>query len=100
MDSILLLNNLSSLTASLACWWLAHTYAAAGFPYGRIIASLWAILGMSMMLTAFARNLYIDPSPFLVLSKVVLTALCLAIARRVTLNTRMLRKAERSQPTT
>lgn len=86
MDSMLVLNNLSSIAASLACWWLAHTYAAAGYPYGKSIAALWGALGMSLMLTAFARSLYIDPNPFFVFSKVILTGLCLAIARRVSIN--------------
>lgn len=86
MDLLLLLNNASSFALMLACWWLAHSYAAAGFPYGRPIAAGWGIVGFSAMVTAFACNLYIDPDPFIVVTKCVLCVLCILIAMRVQKN--------------
>lgn len=95
MHSLLLLaNNVSSFALVIACWWLAHSYAAAGYPYGRAIAALWGVVGISVALTAFARNLYINPDPFIVTTKCVLVALCVLIARRVTLNKKRIQRAE------
>lgn len=94
MQTLLLAaNNVTSVFLMLACWWLAHSYAAAGYPYGRPIAIGWAMLGMSVMATVFARNLYIDPNGFIVLTKLILIALCLMIARRVTMNKKLLDNA-------
>ncbi len=93
MDILLLLNNVSSIALVLACWWLAHSYAAAGFPYGRAIAIGWGIAGFSVMLTAFARNLYIDPDPFIVITKTVLVVLCVLIAMRVNKNRHLMQDA-------
>lgn len=90
---ILVANNITSVTLMLSCWWLAHSYAAAGYPYGRSIAVGWGLLGMSVMATVFARNLYVDPSPFIVLTKVILIGLCLMIAKRVTMNRKLLEQA-------
>lgn len=90
---VLIANNVSSIALVLSCWWLAHSYAAAGYPHGRAIAVLWGVFGMTVVLTAFARNIYLDPNPFLVLGKCVLFVLCLLIARRVTLNRRVVAHA-------
>ena len=85
---ILWLNNLSSVALVIACWWLAHTYSVAGFPHGKLIASLWGLLGISVTVTAFARNLYIDPNPSIIITKVILCVLSLIIARRVSLRSK------------
>lgn len=82
-------NNVSSFSLVLACWWLTHTYAAAGFPYGRPIAILWGSIGLSVMITAFARNLYIDPDPFIISTKCLMVLLCILISKRVSTNRRL-----------
>lgn len=83
MDLLLIANNISSFLLVMACWWLTHTYAIAGFPYGRAIAFLWAAVGMSVLVTAFARNLAFDPNPLIVVTKSLLVVMCVVIARRV-----------------
>ena len=86
MDLLLTLNNASSFALMLACWWLAHSYVAAGFPYGKPIAAGWGIVGFSVMATALARNLYLNPEPFTVTTKCVMCVLCVLIAMRVQKN--------------
>jgi|GEM_PF-1418264 len=84
-DFLLVLNNITSGVLAVTCWWLAHNYAAAGRPLGRWISILLGIFSLSVLATAFARNVHLDPSPWLIVSKVVLTALFAAVARRVAL---------------
>lgn len=56
-EPILWLNNITSLTVILACWWLAHMYSIARQPYGKCIAASYGFFGLMVMGAAIARNL-------------------------------------------
>ena len=88
--TIFWLNMVSSLALVMACWWLAHTYSVAGYPHGKLIAALWGLIGVSVAVTAFARYLYLNPNPTIIISKLLLVLVCAVIARRVSINRRAL----------
>lgn len=79
----LLLNNISSIALVLAAWWLAHSMSLAGYPYGKVLASLWGLLGFSVLVTMVARNLRLDPEPLLVLTKLFLLGIAVIWSRRL-----------------
>lgn len=85
IDLWLLLNNASSLALIIAAWWLAHSMSLAGYPYGKLLASLWGLLGFSVLVTMAARNLRWDPEPLLVLTKLVLFGIAVIWSRRLSI---------------
>lgn len=54
-DPLLAANNLTSITVSVCCWWLAHSNARS-IPPGRLIACGYAFIGFSVLFTAVFRN--------------------------------------------
>lgn len=79
----LFLNNVSSVALILASWWLAHSMSLAGYPYGKLLATLWSLLGFSVLVTLVARNLKLDPEPLLVLTKLFLFLIAVVWSRRL-----------------
>lgn len=88
-DLWLWLNNISSVALILTAWWLAHSMSLAGFPYGKLLATLWAFLGFSVLVTMVARNIRLDPEPLLVVTKVFLVMIALVWSRRLAVRSRL-----------
>src|SRR5690606_137885 len=88
-DLWLWLNNFSSVALILTAWWLAHSMSLAGFPFGKVLSTLWALLGFSVLITMVARNIRLDPEPLLVISKVLLAAIAIAWSRRLAIRSKM-----------
>lgn len=92
-DFWLWLNNVSSIVLIFTLWWLAHSMSLAGYPYGKLLASLCGLLGFSILITMVARNVRLDPEPVLVMSKVLLAAIALVWARRLEVRSRIIAAA-------
>lgn len=86
MSALMLANHVTSAVVVLTCWWLAHVSAAAR-PPGRLIATGYALIGLSVLATALVREIAPQPAqlmPWLiVLSKALLgLTFLLTILRR------------------
>lgn len=73
MSWLLIANNFTSAVMIIACWWLAHQYARVK-PPGRGIAACFALLGLTTLVTLFARNVGIPVDWPVVASKAILSA--------------------------
>ncbi|MGZ9812027.1 hypothetical protein ACXN5S_16310 [Pseudoroseicyclus sp. H15] len=81
-DLILTLHNLTSISAVLLCWWVSHQFAQAT-PPGRFIAAMFGMLGLSILITMFARNVEpLTPEALIIGSKAALTLCLLGVAIR------------------
>lgn len=98
IDFLLVAHNLSSICLVIASWWLTHTYAAAGFPHGRLIAIGWSLVGMTVLVAMVARNIRIDPDPWIVATKCLLIAVAIVSAHRVSIRNRRIAELEGSGP--
>ncbi|MGC0224912.1 hypothetical protein [Pseudooceanicola nitratireducens] len=81
MTDLLVQNNISSVLCVLASWWLAHQSARRG-GIGRLSAVASAFLGLSILVTGFARNLDLDPRPLIIATKYILAFLLASLAFR------------------
>lgn len=64
---ILILNNILSFLLVAVCYSLAHTNSVTKEPYGKIIAFSYALIALSVLAIAFARNFGIIPFPWILL---------------------------------
>ncbi|KRS17542.1 hypothetical protein [Roseovarius indicus] len=92
MNWVLIASNMTSVSLSLVCWWLAHLYGRCK-PPGRSIAGCYALVGFTVLLTMLVRNLGVDLRPvvpwLIVITKTVLTVtFLLVIVRRYKLGDR------------
>lgn len=81
--TVLYLNNITSFTVVMTCWWLAHMYSIASRPYGRLIASCYGLFGLGTTGAAIARNLDFSTEVWAIIVKLLATALFVAIAFRL-----------------
>lgn len=81
--AVLWLNNLTSLTVIIGCWWLAHMYAIARQPFGRIISACYGLFGLTVMGAAIARNLNWNTEVWAIGLKLVATILFFVVAYRL-----------------
>lgn len=81
--AVLWLNNLTSLTVIIGCWWLAHMYAIARQPFGRAIAACYGLFGLTVMGAAIARNLNWNTEVWAICLKLVATILFFIVAYRL-----------------
>lgn len=80
---VLWLNNATSVTVILACWWLAHMYSIARNPYGKCIGAGYGIVGLTVMGAAIARNVGWHTEWWAVAFKAAATILFLTVAYRL-----------------
>ena len=81
--AVLWLNNLTSLTVIIGCWWLAHMYAIARKPFGRIISACYGLVGLTVTGTAIARNLNWNTEVWAIGLKTAATILFFVVAYRL-----------------
>ncbi|MGZ9812681.1 hypothetical protein ACXN5S_19625 [Pseudoroseicyclus sp. H15] len=80
-ELVLTLHNLTSISAVLLCWWVAHQYAHST-PPGRYIAAMLGLTGFSVLVTMFARNIETAPELLIIVSKAALACFLVGLAIR------------------
>ena len=83
---MLIANNILSTVLIIVCWWLAHQNAAGREPFGRSIATGYALLAMdvlaNMLFRSFEEMQHLLPYSLL-FGKVILTATLWLVAIRL-----------------
>ncbi|WP_099864751.1 hypothetical protein [Pararhizobium haloflavum] len=73
------LDAVSSITVILACWWLAHQYGAMKTRYRRLMSIVYALLGITVLLSMMFRLAGLDPVAGGVIVKMLITCILIYV---------------------